>query len=258
MSNTVARSSYRRLIADILALYENAKKSLAMFYWKTGQRIVEVEQEGAVRAAYGANLLQKLSDDLIRECGAGSGFSKRNLERMRRFYLTWPKTTTSSQLTWAQYAELLTVRDARLRERLERRAAKEGLRCRDLRRLARAANCDGKPAAGTAAQALPALKRPAELKLNTCKNLTGTAGSSPGAPAGAVLLDCGFFVCHAVSKDEAACVTVTAKPAYTYAAAVERVVDGDSVPRRTAREMRVGPSEPTCRSGLQSALSGIG
>jgi len=39
---------------------------------------------------------------------------------------------------------------------------------------------------------------------------------------------------------------------------VERVIDGDSVPRKTAREMRVGPSEPTCRSRLQSALSGIG
>ncbi len=45
---------------------------------------------------------------------------------------------------------------------------------------------------------------------------------------------------------------------YTYAGEVMKVVDGDSVPRKAAYEMRDGPSESTCRSRLQSALSGNG
>ncbi len=45
---------------------------------------------------------------------------------------------------------------------------------------------------------------------------------------------------------------------YVYKAKVDRVIDGDSVPRKAAYEMRDGPSESTCRGRLQSALSGNG
>jgi hypothetical protein len=47
-------------------------------------------------------------------------------------------------------------------------------------------------------------------------------------------------------------------PTYLYKAWVDEVIDGDSVPRKTAQEMRAGPSKPICGNGLQSALSGIG
>ncbi len=54
--------------------------------FEIGRRIVEREQHGAERAAYGKALLKELSAALTREFGRG--FSRTNLEYMRRFYLT--------------------------------------------------------------------------------------------------------------------------------------------------------------------------
>lgn len=52
-----------------------------------GQRIVEHEQAGEKRAAYGQRVLAGLAEALTAEFGRG--FSKRNLELMRKFYLTY-------------------------------------------------------------------------------------------------------------------------------------------------------------------------
>jgi predicted nuclease of restriction endonuclease-like (RecB) superfamily len=57
-------------------------------YWLIGQRIVEYEQGGQVRADYGKALLEKLSGDLIRQYGRG--FGAVNLSQMKKFYLFWP------------------------------------------------------------------------------------------------------------------------------------------------------------------------
>ena len=54
-------------------------------YWEIGRRIVEHEQAGKERAAYGAELLTRLSADLTERFGRG--FSVDNLERARKFYL---------------------------------------------------------------------------------------------------------------------------------------------------------------------------
>lgn len=46
----------------------------------------------------------------------GKGFSKRNLERMRIFYICFPiATTVSSQLSWSHYLELLKVEEEQKR-----------------------------------------------------------------------------------------------------------------------------------------------
>jgi predicted nuclease of restriction endonuclease-like (RecB) superfamily len=55
--------------------------------FEIGRRIVEYEQQGSERAQYGKALLRKLSLTLSEEFGRG--FSHRNLEYMRRFYLTF-------------------------------------------------------------------------------------------------------------------------------------------------------------------------
>ncbi len=68
-----------------------------------GQRIVEFEQGGAKRAAYGKALLKELSHELTTEFGRG--YSKTNLEYMRKFYLAQSKRvggktqTASGELT---------------------------------------------------------------------------------------------------------------------------------------------------------------
>jgi len=53
-----------------------------------GRRIVEQEQKGKNRAAYGKEVVKALAERLTEEFG--SGFSKTNLEYMRRFYLQYP------------------------------------------------------------------------------------------------------------------------------------------------------------------------
>lgn len=63
-------------------------------YWEIGRRIVEFEQGGAERAGYGEELLKRLSADLTMRFGRG--FSERNLEQMRLFYLGWQISQTPS------------------------------------------------------------------------------------------------------------------------------------------------------------------
>ncbi|MDQ2840100.1 MAG: DUF1016 N-terminal domain-containing protein [Acidobacteriota bacterium] len=57
---------------------------LTTTYWQIGERLVEHEQGGEDRAAYGAKLLKRLSHDLGSRLGRG--FSERNLEQIRHHY----------------------------------------------------------------------------------------------------------------------------------------------------------------------------
>lgn len=93
---TPAREDYSGIHADIVALLEAARRAAARSvnalmtatYWEIGRRIVEFEQGGKGRADYGQALLKRLSADLT--VLFGRGFSERNLEQMRLFYLAWP------------------------------------------------------------------------------------------------------------------------------------------------------------------------
>jgi predicted nuclease of restriction endonuclease-like (RecB) superfamily len=83
------------LLTEVRQLIQSARRGVAtvvdtfqvMTNFEIGRRIVEHEQKGAKRAAYGAELLKELSARLTEEFG--KGFSKANLEYMRRFYLEW-------------------------------------------------------------------------------------------------------------------------------------------------------------------------
>jgi hypothetical protein len=83
------------LITELRGLIHSARHAVAttvntlqvMTNFEIGRRIVEHEQKGAERAGYGKELLKTLSVQLTEEFG--KGFSKANLEYMRRFYLEW-------------------------------------------------------------------------------------------------------------------------------------------------------------------------
>lgn len=61
--------------------------------------IVEHEQQGESRAAYGKQQLQLLSQQLTAQFG--KGFDERNLRNMRQFYLTFPnRNAVRSDLGW--------------------------------------------------------------------------------------------------------------------------------------------------------------
>jgi predicted nuclease of restriction endonuclease-like (RecB) superfamily len=90
------QTDYATVHTDIVALLESARRAAARSvnalmtasYWEIGRRIVEFEQGGQERAGYGEALLLRLATDL--SARFGSGFSRRNLQQMRLFYLAWP------------------------------------------------------------------------------------------------------------------------------------------------------------------------
>lgn len=71
-------------------------------YWLIGQRIVEHEQKGAERAAYGKHLLKALAEKLTEDFG--KGFDERELRKMRQFYTYFQKRDTlRPELSWSHY-----------------------------------------------------------------------------------------------------------------------------------------------------------
>ena len=78
-------------------------------YFEMGRQIVEHEQKGNEEAEYGTYLLSALSRQLQGEFG--KGFSKRNLELIRKFYITYrnAKSPISQSLSWTHYIQLMRV-----------------------------------------------------------------------------------------------------------------------------------------------------
>jgi predicted nuclease of restriction endonuclease-like (RecB) superfamily len=90
------QQDYSGLHGAIVALLEAGRRAAARsinalmtaVYWEIGRRIVEFEQGGQDRAAYGDTLISRLGEDLSSRFGRG--FSQPNLWRMRSFYQAWP------------------------------------------------------------------------------------------------------------------------------------------------------------------------
>ena len=61
--------------------------SMVYAYFEIGRMIIEEEQHGQDRAAYGKQILKALSDYLTKI--HGKGFSAENLKLMRRFYTVY-------------------------------------------------------------------------------------------------------------------------------------------------------------------------
>ena len=140
---TVRSRDYDTMLDRVVRLIDQARRASARSvnaimtgtYWLIGHHIVEFEQRGKIRAAYGAELLKQLAADLSKRYGRG--FSERNLEQMRLFYLGWPKSQTLSAksaaksqtpsaelikpgtrfpLPWSAYVRLLTVKSDHVRQ----------------------------------------------------------------------------------------------------------------------------------------------
>ena len=144
----------------IIKLLKNARKkvvqtvntTMVYTYFEIGRIIVEEEQKGKERAEYGKKILAKLSQKLNKEFGRG--FSVDNLENMRRFYLTYSISETSSrksingkseivsrisknvdfQLSWSHYLFLMKIDDSDARKFYEIEAKNNGWSLRELQR----------------------------------------------------------------------------------------------------------------------------
>lgn len=143
---------------QVLVLLQTAKQkvvstvnhTMVLTYFEIGRMIVEEEQNGKERADYGKQLLKGLSVVLTREFG--KGFSVKNLERMRVFYVVYRKSSTvlsisentvdeqllaQSQkfnLSWSHYLKLMRIDDASERQFYEIEAYKNNWSVRELQR----------------------------------------------------------------------------------------------------------------------------
>jgi predicted nuclease of restriction endonuclease-like (RecB) superfamily len=68
--------------------YSAVDSAMTVTYWQIGKRIIEEEQHGSIRAAYGTKLIENLARELQQEFG--NGFSARYLRAFRKFYLAIP------------------------------------------------------------------------------------------------------------------------------------------------------------------------
>src|SRR5215211_3270289 len=87
---------YDEPLADLRAIISGGRQraavaineALVATYWAIGERIVQAEQQGALRAQYGTHFLSRLGRTLTPEFGRG--FAEQSLRNMRQFYLTYP------------------------------------------------------------------------------------------------------------------------------------------------------------------------
>ena len=102
MGKIIKNQPHQKLFENIKALLHEARNAvvrnintaMVMTYFEIGRMIVEHEQKGAKRAEYATETLKLLSQELTAEFG--KGYSKSNLEYMRKFYLMYGKTQTVS------------------------------------------------------------------------------------------------------------------------------------------------------------------
>lgn len=98
----------------LLQAKKNAKTavnlSMVYAYYEIGRIIVEEEQRGEQRAAYGKQLLKGLSDYLTQNFG--KGFSVANLKNIRQFYKVY-STDQIGETVFSQFDNLPTVNTGR-------------------------------------------------------------------------------------------------------------------------------------------------
>ena len=116
-------------------IVSNINSTMTKTYFLIGKRIVEEEQNGNKRAEYGKNLIKILSEKLTKEFG--KGFSQRNLEQMRTFYVRYsiPQTLSAEfKVSWSHYLILMRIENISTRNFYEIEAIQNNWSLRELKR----------------------------------------------------------------------------------------------------------------------------
>lgn len=141
MKNLTENSEYMKLIENIKQIINEAKYNIAksvntnmvQAYWNIGRYIVEFEQGGSFKAKYGEALLTNLSKDL--KLRFGRGYSRPNLNNMRKFYIYYPICQNiSDKLSWSHFCELIKLDDELERNFYEKQIEKENWNIETLKR----------------------------------------------------------------------------------------------------------------------------
>ena len=100
--NKIISSEYKEWLKEIKQKFQNSQikasiqvnSTLLEFYWNLGNEIVEKQKN----STWGSGFLQQLSNDLIAEFPNVKGFSKRNLEHVRKWYLFWKQAVPQMEV----------------------------------------------------------------------------------------------------------------------------------------------------------------
>ena len=166
MTNKPSNTKFYSQIVDLLQSARNkvvrtVNQTMVLTYFEIGKMLVEEEQGGKERAEYGKEVVKKLSKVLTKEFG--KGFSERNIEQMRQFYLFYSKPQTVSAesenqkshtlsaesisktmyreltknefiLSWSHYLKLMRIDDENERKFYEIESSKNNWSVRELQR----------------------------------------------------------------------------------------------------------------------------
>jgi predicted nuclease of restriction endonuclease-like (RecB) superfamily len=150
MSETPSKNTFYTQVVDLLQsaksnVIRQVNQTMVITYFEIGKKIVQEEQEGKERAGYGKKIIKDLSKVLNKEFG--KGFSERNLELMRQFYLVYsnyqiPHTLSAvfnskentRFLSWSHYLKLIRIDDTDERSFYEIEASKNNWSVRELQR----------------------------------------------------------------------------------------------------------------------------
>ena len=151
----VIQSDFLKNVSDVLLrAQKNAKTavnlSMVYAYFEIGRMIIEEEQHGENRAAYGAQILKVLSDYLTQVYG--KGYSVANLKNIRQFYKVYsgdqigetvfsqfdhlPTVSTGRKffLSWSHYLKLMRIDNIEERHFYEIESVKNNWSLSELKR----------------------------------------------------------------------------------------------------------------------------
>ena len=133
--NQITSAHPKSLIEDLRLIIEEGKRQafatvnqiVVQTYWHIGHRIVEEEQHGEQRAAYGKQLIKELAGKLTQEFG--NNYTARRLRDYRQFYLCFNDLpiwhSRVPNLTWTHFRRIMAVPDPEARQWYVNEAAQE-------------------------------------------------------------------------------------------------------------------------------------
>ncbi|MBL7131318.1 MAG: thermonuclease family protein [Candidatus Omnitrophica bacterium] len=226
----------RKIRSELGKLELLLKRQTVVSYWNIGRYISGHLLENKDRAGYGDHLYERLSKDVDRD--------EDTLSRAVRFYRAYPISATWRKLGWSHYRALLVIKGESERKKIEHLAIKNDWDCRELAKYIKDLR-----------RKETQLQRPKIIpqllftygRLNTYRVLKSE--NLPPWRKPQLLIDLGFQLrrqfpegrkfqlkegdCVEVrpqgSSYDIAKITISEDEMFTYAASVEKVIDGDTL-----------------------------
>jgi len=92
----------QKVLQSQLKAVVKVNSTMLEFYWELGEEIVLRQSQ----ASWGDGFLKQLSQDLMAEFPEMKGFSKRNLEQIRKWYQFWSAASEIAQQPVSQLTQI--------------------------------------------------------------------------------------------------------------------------------------------------------